>query len=350
MDFLKVINKYRRKATRRITKRLLSSNTKKIFDIDDLTQIKRILICRPNHRLGNLLLITPIVQEVISIFPDCKVDLFVKGGLAPIIFRNYKNIDSYIKLPKKPFKHLFKYFKTWVLIRKKKYDMVINVTSESSSGRLATKFSRSDFKIFGNEIDDLVNVNENYYHNAKNPVINFRQCMTNFGNKINREKINCLDIKLSQSELKEGKKTLNKIVSNKKETISLFTYATGNKCYTKSWWNTFYNELKTKYKNYNIIEILPIENVSQIEFKAPSFYSVDIRKIAAFIANTSVFIGADSGIMHLASSSLSPTIGLFSVTLVKKYQPYCNGSIAIHTINNSIKDCFDELDKILAKN
>ena len=31
-------------------------------------EIKRILICRPNHRLGNLLLLTPLLQEVIETF------------------------------------------------------------------------------------------------------------------------------------------------------------------------------------------------------------------------------------------------------------------------------------------
>jgi hypothetical protein len=38
------------------------------------------------------------------------------------------------------------------------------------------------------------------------------------------------------------------------------------------------------------------ENVSQIAFK-PTFYSKDIREIGAVIANTEIFIGADSGII-----------------------------------------------------
>ena len=51
--------------------------------------IKRVLITRPNHRLGNQLLLTPIVQEVIATFPNCKIDLFVKGGVAYPVFENY---------------------------------------------------------------------------------------------------------------------------------------------------------------------------------------------------------------------------------------------------------------------
>ena len=52
---------------------------------DYRNKIKRILICRPNHRLGNLLLITPLIQEISETFPDCKIDLFVKGGIAPTV-------------------------------------------------------------------------------------------------------------------------------------------------------------------------------------------------------------------------------------------------------------------------
>lgn len=80
----------------------------------------------------------------------------------------------------------------------------------------------------------------------------------------------------------------------------------------------------------NIIEVLPIENVSKISFKEPTFYSNNIREIGALIKNTSLFIGADSGIMHLASSVHVPTIGLFSVTDRDKYEPYNEGSLAVN--------------------
>ena len=57
-------------------------------------KVKRILITRPNGRLGNLLLITPLLQEIEAIFPDAKIDLFVKGGMASSLFRNYHNIQG----------------------------------------------------------------------------------------------------------------------------------------------------------------------------------------------------------------------------------------------------------------
>ncbi len=347
MNVLKYINKYRRRLTQRITKKLGSSSLSKRYNPDNLPEINKILVCRPNHRLGNLILITPIIQEIRTTFPNAKIDLFVKGGLAPIVFQNYTNIDTFIELPKKPFKQLFKYIRTWFLIRNKHYDMVLNVTSTSSSGRLATKFSKSTFKIFGDEINDLGCKNTAYQHIAKNPVYNFRKCIKILGYDRNENEIPSLDLKLNKQEIQDGQKTLYDLVSNQKETICFFTYATGKKCYSESWWASFYENLKKEYKNYNIVEVLPVENISQIGFKAPSFYSKDIREICAFIANTKVFIGADSGIMHLASSSLTPTFGLFSVTDQNKYHPYNNHSIAFNSKEKPISDCFPVLNEIL---
>ena len=72
MDILKLINKHRRKVTQRITRGLSKSNTNKNLNWDDLDQIKNILICRANHRLGNLLLIIPFVLVISITIPDCK--------------------------------------------------------------------------------------------------------------------------------------------------------------------------------------------------------------------------------------------------------------------------------------
>lgn len=142
---------------------------------------------------------------------------------------------------------------------------------------------------------------------------------------------------MSEKELQDAKVVLDQIIPNTKKTIAIFTFATGAKCYSPEWWNPFYEKLVNDFPDYHILEVLPVENVSQINFKAPTFYSKDVREIAALIANTSVFIGADSGIMHLACASQTPVLGLFSVTIPEKYEPYGNNSIAIDTNKTSLE-------------
>lgn len=348
MSILKKINNFRRDLMRGLTKNIGSSHGDVSADFSPAMQVKKVLICRPNHRLGNLLLITPLLQEVTATFPGCKIDLFVKGGLAPIVFKNYRNIDRIIQLPRKPFSNLFQYLKGWIDLKRKKYDLVINASRCSSSGRLSAQLANSKIKFFGDPSDDFQPKSKNQQHIAKYPIYSLRHYLSKLGFLKRNKKIASLCLKLSESEIAEGRKKLNELVKNDKKTICIFTYATGHKCYSKCWWQPFYERLKKECPDYNIVEVLPVENISMIEFEAPSFYSKDIREIGSFIANTTLFIGADSGIMHLASAAGTPTIGLFSVTNENAYKPYGNNSLAINTNTSSQDECMQIIQKTLS--
>ena len=108
----KHINELRRTFMRWLTTKLASTTPKKPLPAGFDYTTSRILIVRPNHRLGNQILIAPIIAELIEVMPDCKIDLLLQGNLGPILFKNVEHIDSFIKLPRKPFKELGRYFKT----------------------------------------------------------------------------------------------------------------------------------------------------------------------------------------------------------------------------------------------
>ncbi|MDD7885727.1 glycosyltransferase family 9 protein [Flavivirga sp. 57AJ16] len=341
------VNVFRSKVMKGLTKNIGNSYSIPKVNPNDKVEIKNVLVSRPNHRLGNQLLLTPLIQEIIDMFPDCKIDLFVKGGVAYPVFENYKQIDKIIQLPKRPFSHLLDYGLCWLKLKKKRYDLVINGDKNSSSGRLSTLFAKATYKIFGDVDEEIQDTYKDYEHISKYPIYNLRHFLEKLGFPKNNHDLPVLNIKLNDAEVANGKKILDTIVENDKNTICIYTNATGSKCYSEDWWETFYARLKKDYPHYNIIEMLPIENISKISFKAPNFYSKDIREMGAIIKNTAVFIAADNGVMHLASASLTPTIGFFSVTDQNIYAPYGNGSIALNTNETTIDDWFTEIDRIL---
>ncbi|NNC50393.1 MAG: glycosyltransferase family 9 protein [Flaviramulus sp.] len=347
MKVPKGINNIRRRVMRSITKNIGKSYSEPKVDSSKKLDIKKVLIIRPNHRLGNQLLLTPLIQEVINTFPNCKIDLFVKGGVANPVFQNYNEINKIIQLPKKPFNHLFKYAKDWISIKGTHYDLVINGDKDSSSGRLLTQISKATFKVFGDVNEEITKTYSDYQHISKYPIYNFRYYLKHLGYPLNTDELPVLNIKLNDDEVVEGKKILDNIIKNDKKTICIYTNATGDKCYSETWWETFYERLLKEYSNYNIIEMLPIENISKINFKAPNFYSKDIREMGAIIKNTSVFIAADNGVMHLASATLTPTVGFFSTTNPNIYGPYGNSSIALNTNHSNIEDWINAINKIL---
>ena len=348
MSIKKRINKIRGALTRSLTRNIGASTKNNTgYGLQGQPDIRRVLICRPNHRLGNLLLTTPLVQEITETFPNARIDLFIKGGAGSLIFRNYKNIDTLIQLPKKPFKDLLKYLRGWLHIQKTRYDIVINVVSNSSSGRLSTKYANAKFRCFGDVDSSILTKYPDADHMAKFPVYSFREFLTQLGFPQNERAVSPMSLELSAAEIARGKKLLSDIVKNDRKTIALFTYATGDKCYSEAWWQEFYTKLKAIYPDYNIIEVLPVENISQLAFSIPSFYSKDVREIGSFITNTNLFIGADSGMMHLASASHAPTVGLFKITNAKIYAPYNNNSLAIDTSEKSIDECVGIIKSIL---
>lgn len=339
MSVLNAINSSRRRIMGALTKNIGSSQT---FSDSERKNIKTILLSRPNHRLGNLILITPIVQELEILFPNSKIDIFIKGNLGPIVLQEFHTIHQFLKLPKNHFKQLPFYIWTWLKIPFKKYDLVINIDPHSSSGKLSTKLSRGKYKIFGTE-ENLEKIQEK--HMAKRPVEWIRQQFQIPKNECNP--ISSLDLRLTPSELSKGKNILHRLVQNEKPTISIFTFATGNKCYSKMWWMKFYFELKKKFPEHNIVEVLPKENVSQIDFSELTYYSHDLREICSFIANTSLFIGADSGMMHLATASKTPVVGLFSVTKPEIYRPYGSKNHVVNPEKTSISECLEIIESIL---
>lgn len=348
MSFKQKINVYRRKIMRGLTGGIGKGSLENINKSESI-KIERILINRPNQRLGNTLLITPLVQEIIQFNPKVKIDLFVKGKVAPIVFENYPQIDQIIELPKKPFKDLASYIKVWLKIKRKKYDLVINVDKQSSSGRLSTSFANSKYKLFGDEfIADTTQ--ENQLHQAQYPVYQFRKFLELFEGKERKEAVPQQNIQLSEREIEKGKKMLEEITENSsKKTIAFFTFATGAKCYNEEWWTEFYNLFYPKYaEEYNLIEILPVENISMLTHKLPEYYSKDVREIASVMFNCEVVIAADSGMMHLSSAAPSKTIGLFkSEDFMQRYKPYGEGNAVVLAKDDNQEGVMEALEKIL---
>lgn len=133
--------------------KILTSSFKNSKTLDNLkhieqSEIKRVLITRANHRLGNQLLLSPLIQWIENEFPNCQIDLLVNGSLSNILFANYTSVDNIYNLPKKPFKNLVNYIRVASKLINKKYDIAITAAESSNSSKIFVKLSHSTFKIY----------------------------------------------------------------------------------------------------------------------------------------------------------------------------------------------------------
>ncbi len=346
MSFLTKVNAYRRKCTRALTLFLMKSQERPLPQ----KEVLHVLVVRPNHRLGNQLLLTPLLQELEHLFPTCEITLLTRGGLSGILFSGFSNVKHFIQLPKKPFDALFLYLKTWFKLYRKSYDLVLNVDGNSSSGRIATRIVKAPVKLYGEtKTDPNIQDSELPLHLGQRPVALLRSYLKSVGFRQESRAIPYLHLPLSESQQNQGFASLQNLVSNPSKTLVLFTYATGRKLLPKSWWQEMYAELKTAFPDYSILELLPNERVSQLDFCCPTYYSDSVHEIAALLQHTQLFVGTDSGIMHLASASGVPTLGLFSVSSTAKYAPYGKNQKGINILTTTPFEIVGEMHQLLVR-
>ena len=339
MSIKRSLNFYKTRFFKILTSGL--SNSKNIYKLSHVSRnsIQHILITRPNHRLGNQLLLSPLIQTLEIEFPKAKIDLLVNGTLSEIIYKNYPSVNTIYCLPKKPFKNLISYLKTAFKMILCKYHLGIVGEDFSNSSKIFLKLSRTQFKIYSSLKGFEVSK-----HISKKPIDNLYSILYNKIDHIIYPKLN---IKLSTTEIQNGHEIKLRYFPNSKETIALFTYATGNKILSKQWWSTFCEKLELAFPDQNFIEVLPKENTSQLDFKYPSYLSNDIREIASFIENCDLFIGADSGMMHLATTTNTLTFGLFNgATNAEVYQPYGTNKFFAETYKIDIEDLISNIKNI----
>lgn len=317
-------------------------NSKRIEQLENLPKDAdiKVLISRPNHRLGNQLLLTPLIEEVKKQFPSCKIHLVVNGNLSLILFAQDNYIEKIINLPKKPFNNLGNYLTSTIKLRSTKYDIAIVGCENSNSSKIFVKLSRAKFKIYNsgtNELDKPV-------HIAKSPIYNLKRVL-NPSDNLREYNYPKLSIKLTNEEIEKGSSLLRGLFNNNKKVICIFTFATGSKCHSQEWWAKFYEKLKIEFNDFNILEMLPFENVSQINFSSIHFYSRDLREIASIIENCAIFIGADSGMMHLSAATNTTTIGLFNKDNLNMYTPYGNKNQSIDTNTVQISEIIEIIKK-----
>ena len=108
----------------------------------DAAEVRGVLICRPNHRLGNLLLLTPLVCELQALFPRATVDIVLAGDHGAELFRGFPNVRRIYSLSRRMVRHPFATSHIALQIRREHYDLAIDPCETSQSSRLLVALAR----------------------------------------------------------------------------------------------------------------------------------------------------------------------------------------------------------------
>lgn len=303
----------------------------------------RILVCRPNHRLGNLLLLTPLLAELARDYPGSQVDLIVGGEQARKLFSGFPNVGKMYSLPHHALREPWQFLRVLHRLRKQHYDLAIDPDVSSQSSRMLVNFCRATHRIGfagckpSGKLDCTMPTPESTRHMAQLPVALLRWAIGAQSPHRTTEHFPALDLRLTTAERAWGEQKLQAVLGTDHDcarlpVIALYTHATAAKCYRPEWWLLLLVALRSKFPGALFVEILPAHGQSELDGSLPGYYSSKPRRVAAVIAATRMILVADSGIMHLACASRGPqVVGLFQCTDAEVYGPYGPGNKAIRT-------------------
>jgi ADP-heptose:LPS heptosyltransferase len=300
--------------------------------------IYRILVCRPNHRLGNTLLLTPLVTELETLYPGAEIDIVSEGDIARDVFDGRFSVKRVFCLPRRGFKHPIAFLRTILQVRRTRYDLIVDPCVRSGFARSLTRIFRARYKLgFSDRATRaLTHAAPREFagrHMAQRPV-NLVRWAAGVGNGTGAYPP--LAMHLGDEEYAEGLRVAAALTAHRSDAkigmrIGIFANATGAKRYTAEWWADFMAVLCAAHPTAAIVEFIPAHGHSMLREQWPGYYSSDIRRMAAVMAGLDLFVSADCGVMHLAVAAGVPTIGLFRVTARDVYTPYGGRNTSLDT-------------------
>ena len=279
--------------------------------------------------LGDVLIRTPVLEALSKIFPDAKITVIVDPIGAKVLASHKKVNDIIVIKRDKKNKILYNFnkIKTILNIRKRKFDLIVNLYNGGSSPLLVllsgAKYKlgfclKENEKIYNIKYKcekDRLKQNQSLYNYMISIVEPFSN--KNFSLKptfyISQEEeikaknyLNTLKVNLNKTYLLNfGSGDLRKVLENKK----------------------YFSLIKYIYDKYDFLPLI-ISNPNQ-EFLQENFINdflkksyipyiklktLSLEKLAYFIKSTKFIITPDTGIMHLAMVYDNPIYAIFTYT------------------------------------
>jgi len=289
--------------------------------------IKTIVLIRPNYRIGNILFLTPLINELHKHLPEAKIDIIVGMRLAGDILEPLPNVNKIIDIPRKlllqPF-DLLRYIKE---SRKQKYDLAINVAGSSTSAQIVMSLIKAQYKAcfaskeLWTHFTHIQKRGEKRFSHMGLESLEFLR----FFNIELPKQAPSLDIKLTEEEINDAKNKLNKLLCQnhiKREdhkVVALFRNARFDKKIQDEWWRELIEAMKKEDSSFRFVDILSPDIPIKLDDNLLEYATKDLRELGAFFRVCDLFISADTGPLHLAVASQAKIAALFTKTEIPVY-------------------------------
>jgi lipopolysaccharide heptosyltransferase II len=294
----------------------------------DPSQIKKILLIRL-RRIGDIIMTTPSITALREAFPEAFISYVVEEPYRELVEEN-PSLDKVIVLKKK--QKIKDFFKLMRQIRRENYDVVIDFHGGPRAS-LITLLSGAKLKL-GYRIKY-----RNFIYDIKLPRAVKRGHIHSVENHLNLVK--ALGVNIATSPplfLPKGRseevEKLNKFIEEYKlegHKIIIIHISAGNEF--RNWGADNIVKLSELLGQLPEVQIVLIgtnedkEAEEEILKKSKPYLislvgKLNLRELRELICRSSLFVGPDSGPMHIAASTTTPMVALFGPTLPAHFSPW----------------------------
>jgi heptosyltransferase III len=292
-------------------------------------RISSVLICRLNARMGNALFLTPLIQQVRELLPRATIDVAIAYPQADDLLGQLPGVRRVITFPYKGVQMVWRYLLAVARVRARHYDLAIDPMPNSTGGRIILSVCRARFRLgFASNhqwvrLTHAVPVSEASAHRAIQPVFLLHQALGVTHEPGDVRLWNPFD----SEERAEGRQVIARALEARgidpvgAQTVGFFAHATGLKSVDREYWGAFWAAFLQLAPEAVPVEFLPTPDSQPMDPRFASLHVRTPRRLAAALAEPRMFISADTGPMHLASSTWVPTVALFRASDPALYGP-----------------------------
>jgi len=292
----------------------------------DKSEVKSIVIIRPNYRIGNLIFLTPLINELQKNMPNAKIDIIVGMRLAGKILEPMPNVDKVIDIPRKLLLHPLDMLTYIKQTRAKKYDLALNISGGSTSAQIVTALVKAKYKAsFSSDKlwTNFTHIQDRGLKTYKHMGLESLEFLRFFNIDFPKKQPS-LNIKLTKTEILTANNDLNSLltcntIATNAKVIAIFRNARFDKKISDEWWNQWVEALLKLDENIVIIDILSPDIPTKLNENVLEYANKDLRILGAFFQACDLYVSADTGPMHLAVASRAKVLALFNKTNMEVY-------------------------------
>lgn len=298
--------------------------------------VRRVIVCRRNNRLGNMLFLTPLLRSLAATLPHAQIDVLIGTARYADLFQGLPGVRRVWAMPRRGWAWPLRMLGMLFQLRAQDYDLSIEPSFNSFSNRLSARLSSARWRLGFHTPEQWLSLTHGALpdlrepHEALKPLQLIQQ-----GFATPARLLPYLKIVLDAQERKVGTATLAEILGQcpAHPTIGFFIEATGRKRLSPEWWREWLAGLRQSGQDFRLLQILPPGTAAPIEPGMAHVCEPGHRRLAALLGCLDLFVSCDAGPMHLAAAAGTPTLGLFHTTRSERYRPLNPGSLALDVKN-----------------